>query len=640
MRERLHMFSLYQRKFKIHNLYLSNRLLPAGRLLFPTIMILLVTSGACAQSSAEYQCIQRTFRTLTLGEKIGQLLQIGIYNEYASASDPDYVSLLNQMSRYHIGSADLTSRMIGPNLLKKPPLQVSELLNRLQRESKIPLLVGGDFERGLASRLSGAPEFPFPMAFGAIGSPDLVQEFAAVTAEQARVIGIHWIYAPIADVNSNPLNPVINTRSFGEDSQQVSAFVAAYIRGAHHSHILVTAKHFPGTGDLSTDPHVANVTIAATRDHLDMYELSPFRAAIAAGTDAIMLAHAAVPALDPGSQRIATTSPKIVNDLLRRELGFQGVVITDALEMAGLTRMYPGEANPVGRAAVDAIKAGADVLMVLGDVRVPFEALLSAVESGDIPKTRIDESVRRILALKCSVGLDKHRFVDLDLVSKTFANPEPSKLAQRVSDASITLVRNNQHVLPFASTSRRSNELPGERRSRESLVVVAFSDSERSPLGHTFESQLRSRCPDAKIFHVYNDGINSGDADQILGAVKNADKIIIPAFITHASGRRVLQDGRATVPVGLLGASASLLAEIVARKPSETLVIALGSPYLIENYPGIENYVCTFSLTPTAEVSAVKAIFGEIQNQARLPITLPGVAPRGFSLPWPVVRNR
>ena len=591
-------------------------------------------AGQTAVHIPSDQWVMSILRDLSTDEKIGQLLQIRIYGDYQTVGDPHYQFILSEIHRFHIGSVELSSRMAGPNLVKPSPLQVAKVLNELQGESQLPLLVGGDFERGLSSRLSGTPEFPFPMAFGAAGDQTFVEKYAEIVATQARAVGVHWLYAPTADLNSNPSNPIINTRSFGENAGQVARLVAAYIGGAHKNGVLVTAKHFPGEGDTSEDPHVGLLRIGSSRDHLDKYELPPFRSAIAAGVDAIMLAHAGMSALDPDPHRLATTSPIVIDGLLRRHLGFNGVVITDALEMNGLKAIYPGEADPIARASVDAIKAGADVVMVMDDAAGAFEVLRAAVRSGEISESRIDVSVRRILTAKASLGLQNSRFVDLNSLGKAF-DAESRNLAQAASDAAVTLVRSDSRVLPLQTLSQTSKLQSSNSRASGSLAIVSFSDSQFSPLSREFENQLRLRRPDAVVLHVFNDGIGSAQADEVLSLTQAADKVVIAAFVTHVPSRRIVQAGRVVVPVGLAGSSALLLGEILAAAPQKTIVIALGSPYLIENFPAIQNYMCTYSLTPTAELTAVKALFGEIHNQAKLPVTLPGVATRGFSVPWP-----
>lgn len=578
--------------------------------------------------------VNQTLHQLTLEEKVGQMLQIEIFGDYRALTDPNYVFVRSEIQKYHIGSVALFARMFGPNLVKGTPVQVATILNQLQHDSKLPLLVGADVERGLASRLSDCPEFPFPMAFGAVGNPKLVEKFGATVGREARAVGIDWAYAPIADINSNPLNPIINDRSFGEDPHAVGNLVAAYIRGAHEGGMLVTAKHFPGEGDTSTDPHVRVTRIDADRKHLEHYELVPFRKAIKAGADSVMVAQVMVPALDPDPSKIATTSPQIVNGVLRKELGFHGVIITDALNMRGLTRLYPGAADPSGRIAVDAVKAGDDVLMVPRDVDAAYNAILSAVKAGEIPESRIDDSVRRILEMKAELGLDKSRYVDLNRVRDLFSGSAADEFAQQVSDAAVTLVRNKGKVLPLV---RPEFETAAHRQtSAPKLVVIIVADSRRSRLGPLFESELKLRRPDAQVFHYYNDHIHS-DAlpGKVLPAVQAADKVVIATFEAHALGRQLVSHGRVTNVVGLSGGGEEFIDSVLNAGPKKTIVIAMGSPYLVEDHPQIQNYICTYSLTPTAEVSAVRALFGEIHNHAKLPVTLPGVAARGFSLPWP-----
>jgi beta-N-acetylhexosaminidase len=576
----------------------------------------------------------RTLRHLSVEEKVGQILQIRVFGDYRDLNDPSFRFAVDQIHKYRIGSVDLGARMSGPNLVKGTVYQIATIVNELQRNSDVPLLVGADIERGLASRLSDVPEFPFPMAFGAINDSRLVEEFGAISAREARAVGIQWAFAPVADVNSNPANPIINVRSFGEDPTAVGKLVSAYIRGAHQHGMFVTVKHFPGHGDSSVDSHIGVVHIASDREHLEKYELPPFKMAIETGVDSVLLAHAEVPALDPGAHRIATTSPKIVDGLLRHELGFKGLVVTDALEMRGLMSLYPQDPNPSGRAAIEAIKAGVDVLMLPKDLDAVFNTIVAAIHSKEIPESRVDESVQRILEMKAAVGLNKSRLVDPNLLKVMFPDNDANDLAQHIADESVTLVRSEGHVIPVPAQEKRSDH--AENQVQEGLVVVTFTDSAKSRLGHEFERQMKLRRPDAKIFHYYNDHFGSDAVpSEVISQVKAADRSIIAAFVTHVPGSQVMSRGKLATTVGLSGDSAQLVDQIVDAAPQRTIVVALGTPYLIQSYPKIQNYICTFSLTSTAEVSAVKALFGEIQNHAKLPVTLPGVAERGSFIPWP-----
>lgn len=582
------------------------------------------------------QWVEQTLRQSSIEEKIGQMLQIRVYGDYRNFDVASYRTVIEQIHQYHIGSLDLGARMSGPNLVKGTPVEVATITNQFQRESRLPLLIGADIERGLASRVSDVPEFPFPMAFGAIDDPRLTDQFAEISAREARAVGIHWAFAPVADVNSNPANPIINVRSFGEDPLKVGQFVAAYIEGAHKGGLLVAVKHFPGHGDSSADSHLGLVQVTADRQHLDHYELPPFRLAIQAGADSVLLAHAAVPAIDPDEHRITTNSPRIITGLLREQLGFRGLVVTDALEMRGLLSIYPQDANPDGHAAVDAIKAGADMLMLPKNLDRTFNAILDAVHNGEIPESRIDESVRRVLELKAQVGLNESRFVDVDTVKNRFPDISGNELAQHVSDESVTLVRNTGRALPLSSQAPRSVSPDLFPQVGNKLVVVSFVDSNRSRIGPEFDRQMKSRRPDAEFFHYYNDQIGSdAQPSEVLSAVNHADRVVVAAFVSHIPGRQVMSRGSLVTAVGLSGEGADLLHKIIETAPDKTVLIAMGSPYLIEDYPKAQNYICTYSLVPTTEVSAVKALFGEIQNHAKLPVTIPGIANSGFSIPWP-----
>ncbi|MBV9574366.1 MAG: hypothetical protein JOY93_09955, partial [Acidobacteriales bacterium] len=326
--------------------------------------------------------------------------------EFMNIGSPEYLQLRDTMRKYHIGSFAMTVRFEPPFLYKNEPYEAATLLNRLQQDSKLPLLIAADFERGASMRLNGVTVFPHAMAFGAAASLDYAEAAGRITAQESRAIGVHWNFFPVADVNSNPANPIINTRSFGENPQQVGDLVSAYIRGARANGMFTTAKHFPGHGDTATDSHLGMAKVGGDIARLESVELPPFREAIAAGVDSIMVAHVTVPALDPDPNHVATTSPAVVTDLLRNRLKFGGIIVTDALDMAGLTHLY---ADNIGRAAVDAFKAGNDLLLIPADLDASYRAVVEAIHSGEIPQARLDASVLRILKAKAALGLNKDR---------------------------------------------------------------------------------------------------------------------------------------------------------------------------------------------------------------------------------------
>ena len=389
---------------------------------------------------------KKTLRHLSLEEKVGQVFMIWAPAQFLNLDSPEYLRLVAALQKYHLGGFAMTVPYDPPFLYRTAPYEAAELLNRLQQESDLPLLIAADFERGVTMRVRGATEFPHSMAFGAAGKPEYAEAFGRITGDEARAIGVEWNFFPIVDVNSNPANPIINTRSFGSDPQQVGELGAAYIRGAHAAGMLTTAKHFPGHGDTATDSHLGVAKVSADLAHLQSVELPPFRAAIAAGVDAVMVAHVTVPALEPDPDRVASTSPAVVTDLLKRQLGFQGIVVTDALDMAGLTRLY---ASNIGRAAVDTFKAGNDVLIIPADLDASYKAMVQAVRSGEISKARLDASVLKILQVKASLGLEKARLVDISRLSDEIGKPANLAMGQKVADDAVTLVRNNGQVLPL-----------------------------------------------------------------------------------------------------------------------------------------------------------------------------------------------
>jgi beta-N-acetylhexosaminidase len=573
---------------------------------------------------------EKTLRKMSAEEKVGQLFMIWTRAEFLNVNSPDYLRLRDSMNKYHVGSFAMTVRYEPPFLYKNQPYEAAELLNRLQRDSKLPLLIAADFEQGVSNRLYGTTGFPGAMAIGATGRPEYAEAFGKITGQEARAVGVHWNFFPVADVNSNPENPIINTRSFGEDPQQVSEFVSAYIRGAHAAGLLITAKHFPGHGDTATDSHLGVAQVTGDRARLESVELLPFRKAIQSGVDSVMMAHVTVPALDPNPNAVATVSPLIVNGLLRQELHFPGVIITDALDMGALTRLY---STDIGREAVDAFKAGNDVLLIPPDLDAAYKAVLLAVRSGEISQSRLDESALKILKLKTSLGLHKARLVDLSALEAAIGRPEHITAGQQMADDAVTLVRQNEAVLPLKKTGTMANGLPyqGMAEVRNHLLVIVFSDDVRLEAGRMLERQIKSRVPDANV--IYSDPHLAGMmSPTILEAAGQAEKIVVAVYSAPTAGKMVKTNGRVQNSVSLADDSTRMLQGILKMAAPKTVVLAMGNPYLAKDFPEVQNYVCTFSASQVSEISAVKALFGEVEIHGHLPVTIPGVAPRGAGI--------
>jgi len=604
------------------------------------LIALLVTSIASAKDKEKFQrpgpihqsrdgekWAEKTLRKLTLEEKIGQVFMIWCRASFLNVENPEYLQLRDSIQKYHVGSFAMTVHVDGPYLLRSEPYEAAELLNRLQGDSKLPLIFAADFERGVPMRLMGATVFPHAMAFGGDGKVEDAEAFGRITAEEARAIGIHWNFFPDADVNSNPVNPIINTRSFGEDPRQVGDLVAAYIKGAHEGGMLTTVKHFPGHGDTATDSHLGVASVNVDRAHLDSIELPPFRQAIAAGVDSVMVAHVTVPSLDSDPNHVATISPVIVSDLLEKQLGFKGIIVSDALDMAGLTHLF---ANNIGRAAVEAFKAGNDLLLIPADFPASYNAMLQAVNSGEISRERLDRSVLKILKIKASLDLQNARMVDTKAIASVVGKPANLAFGQQVADSAVTLVRDNGKVLPLKSKGTVKAGLPytTQEETHNQVVAVLFSDDVRTDAGRVFGRELRGRIPDAHVIYV-DPRIAAAMSADVLQAVDAAKAVLAAVYIVPSGGKM----GNT---VAIADATGALLQQLLDHAAEKTAVVAMGNPYLAADFPKIENYMCTFSNASVSELSAVKALFGEIEIRGHLPVSIPNIAQRGSGIERPI----
>ena len=480
-------------------------------------------------------------------------------------------------------------------------------LNLLQEEARIPLLVSSDFENGgpgmrinhsyaLPSLLpqGGGTSFPPTMAFGAIGDEAFAREYGRITAVEARAVGVHLNFAPVLDVNSNPLNPIINTRAFGEDPEEVARLGAAYLAGAREGGVLTTAKHFPGHGDTRTDSHVELPVVDADRDRLDGLELVPFRMAVEEGVDAVMTAHVAVPGiLGPGGPP-ATLSPYFLTDLLREEMGFGGLLLTDALRMRAISDGYgPGEA------AVLALEAGADIILAPADVWVTLEALEEAVTSGRIRRERLDASVRRVLELKARVGLHRNRMVSLDGIGQVVGSMEHLAAADSAATRAMTLPRDRDGLLPLD---------PG---SYGRVLHVVYAREESLTAGLALGSSLEAYFREVVTRRV-GPATPAATYQELAWTRGRSDLVIVSVFVPPRSGA-----GEVAVPAVL----SRFVEESAAARP--TVVVSLGNPYLLSSFPGVGSYLLAWGPHQVSQRAAARALVGESAISGRLPISLP-----------------
>lgn len=538
---------------------------------------------------------------MTLRDEVAQLVFIPFYGQSPNSRSREYLKFLRLIRTAKIGGLILINISNGHLVAKAEPYALATFLNRMQRLAGVPLIVGGDFERGASMRVEGTTVFPHAMAFGAAGDPEFSRFEGEVTAREARALGVQWIYYPVADVNNNPDNPIINIRSYGENPQDVAAHVKAFLEGAHsdkRNWVLTTAKHFPGHGDTSVDTHMNLATIPADRERLERLELVPFRAAIAAGVDAIMTAHIAVPALAPPDLP-ATLSPAILTGLLRKELGFQGLIITDALEMGGIAKGFS-----TGEACVRALEAGADTLLMPTDPDEAIRAVVAAVTSGRLQRQRIQQSVVKLLTAKERLGLDHARFVDTEAIGDIVDSPEANERAQQIADRALTLVRNGNNLLPLAAPER--------------ACYVVMAESRYSSEGLVFAQELHKRGR-ANVASL-DPSLSRQDLDDAIRRLPASCPVYVVAAFASVSANRG--------SVGLAGELPHAMETVVSvGKP--VVLVALGNPYLLRTFPKVAAYLATFTTVPPSEVAVVKALWGEIGIRGRLPVTIPGFAQLG-----------
>ena len=547
-------------------------------------------------SPEENKWVETSLKQMSVEEKVGQLLFATYHGSFTASDSAAYAQMMHDVEQLHVGGFINVTQGSPLGYLKSQAYPTAVLSNQLQEKSKLPLLIGADFERGTAMRLDEGTSFPTAMALAAAGNPKDAYTMGKTTALEARAAGIQWIYAPDADINSNPGNPIINTRSFGENPDRVAEFVTEFIRGVQENGGLATAKHFPGHGDTTADSHIDLPVVSADRERLDKLELVPFRAAIAAGVGSVMTGHLNVPALEPDPNTPATLSSRVLTDVLRKQLGFEGLVVTDAMDMGGITVRYaPGDA------AVRAFLAGVDALLMPPVPDAAYEALLSAVKSGQISQERLDASVRRILQAKARLGLRKNRLVDVEALNSRFGNVAWQAESQEISDRGITLLRDAPHRLPLDGT-----------KPARALLVCLYADPEPYP-GEDLERELRKRFDSVVTLRA---DTRISKAENLKLPPPDSYDIAILALFVRVSDRK----GDVDVPADQLP-----LIRQIYKTGKPVISVGLGSPYLIERFSQAETWLSVFGISDVAQISVARALFGEIPIRGRLPVTIPGV---------------
>ena len=531
--------------------------------------------------------------SLTVRDKIAQLVMPWIAGSYAAFDDDAFRRMQTWVDSLHVGGLIVS---VGS------PFDVAAKLNRLQERSGLPLLIGSDLEAGTAIRLNGGTPFPPNMGIAATGSDSDAYEVGKITALEGRAVGIHIAFAPVADVNNNPANPIINVRSFGEDPHTVGRLVAAEIRGLQDHGMLATAKHFPGHGDTGSDSHIALPVLTAGWGRLDSVELVPFRSAIAAGVAGIMSAHIALPSMDSGQLRPGTVAPNILTGILRDSLRFTGFVVTDALNMGGVANQYGAEA------AVRAFLAGSDLLLQPADPKTAIDAMAAAVARREISLERLDRSARRVLELKRRLGLFARRIAPLDSVPLVVGRAEFKEEALNMAARSLVLVKDV------------NGTVYGLKNTRPPLSLITYGDDNNRSVGTALASELRTRGFPVSVFKLWP---NSGPAsyDSALTVIQRSPITVFAVADKPTEARGTL---------GLPDSTVSFITLAARSRP--TVVVSLGNPYLISDLGDVGSYLIGWRSNAVTEQAVARALAGVTSITGRLPISIPPEYARGWGL--------
>jgi beta-glucosidase-like glycosyl hydrolase len=571
-----------------------------------TLALMFTTMTVSAQST---RWVDSTLASLTLEERVGQLFVVELAAIYTHESDQAYRYALDMIHNYHVGTFILG----GGNVLDIPVIA-----NRLQNVSKVPLFINGDLEAGMTYgtpwRLSrgwterlprfipgGGTQFISQMGIGATGNPQFAYELGRITALEARAVGIHWSNSPVADVNSNAENPIINTRSYGEDPALVARMVAAYVRGARDGKMLSTLKHFPGHGDTRDDSHMKLPVLPANVTRLDSMEFVPFKAGIVAGAGAVMTSHLSLPRID-STGRPATLSRPVMTGLLRDHLGFRGIIVTDGMRMQGITDHFNS-----AEASVYAIEAGVDAVLGIEDIDQGYNGVLQAVRSGRLSEERINASVRRMLSAKSWAGLDRQRTVNIDSIFTIVGDPRFQQISQEISDASITLLRDSSKMLPLPRTSR--------------LQIVTVTEEPNATFGTELLNEVEPSVASATLVRISNDTGQERIAEIRKMAAEN-DAVVVGVYLSVVAWKG---DRRFSHALEQFFAS-------LPAYPIPVILVAFGDPYILGKLPTTHVVMTPYNVTYLAERSIARAVSGKSKITGKLPVTIPGRYPRGAGL--------
>jgi len=580
-------------------------------------------------SEAALKWANKELSKMSLEQKIGQLISVGINATFLNQDSEAYLTLKRHVEENQVG---------GIILFRGPVYESVILVNRMQQLAHYPLLISADLEAGTGMRFDDTVNFPWNMAVAATGNPDYARRQGEITGREARALGVQHVFAPVVDVNNNAANPVINVRSYGEDPADVARFATAFTEGLQHAGVIATAKHFPGHGDTDIDSHRGLPEIKVTRERLNSVEFVPFQATINAGVGSIMVGHIALPQIDatvvkPLPKNVkgkpidtdeageiaeekatmpATMSP-VIGGIIRNDLKFSGLIVTDALSMSGLTIYFTQE-----EAAVRALEAGADQLLKPADVDAAFRGVLQAVKSGRLTEQRVEQSARKLLAAKFDLGLESQRVVPVDSIDRIVSSRDVGTLANEIAEHAITVVRDEDKLLPLANL----------KPDAKIFNLAITNGDDRALIANSFVSRLTrgGRKPETIVL---DERSSEEDVQKAIEAAKSADLVIASLYGRVRSGQKN--------SVGLPPPGAKALSAVIQAKVP-TLGISFGNPYLLQNFQGLRTYIVAYGDMPSLQQATARAVLGEIDVTGKLPISLPGLYPRGTGLQLKAVK--
>lgn len=530
--------------------------------------------------------IDSVFNSLTLFQKCSQMVMPAVYRSFLNPNSPDYKKIKTLVKDYGVG---------GLIFFQGDLKSTYEMINRMQEISDVPLFVASDLERGLGMRIDDALGFPHNMALGSTFNYSFARQMGEAISKEGRVLGINLNFAPVADINNNANNPTINIRAFSENKFKVAGFVKEFIEGSKEGKMLSTAKHFPGHGDTEIDSHKELPLIRGSKEKLFDNEIYPFREAINSGVPAIMIGHLEVPALDPIKGTPSSLSEPIVSGILKKELGFEGLIITDAMNMSAVTKYYS-----VAEATVLSVKAGNDIVLMPPDEEIAINAIYDAVKDRGIEQKRIDESVRKILSFKRWLNIQKKKDEDFKKIESDLQNSKYYSLAKRIADNSITLLKNEANIIPLSVSEF------------DKITTITISDNRLSENDLYFSSVLEDRFGEIISLEIQKNSKNF-EYNYAVETAEKSDLVIIAAHIKAKSYQG---------PVDLSSRHIDFIKKLLKlNKP--VVLISFENPYLLSLFPEAKTYLNTFSTSQFSQRASLKALLGEIDIAGRLPVSIP-----------------